>query len=62
MKKVNYALMVLAFISAGFSLFVNMNNGFSAWIWQLATMLWIINSFIQQKTIELYDNITNKEK
>jgi hypothetical protein len=55
MKKVNYILMVLAFLSAGFSIFLNVNNGYSAWVWQLATMLWIINSFIQQRTIQRYE-------
>ena len=58
MKKVNYILYILmglAFLSAGFSIFINANNGYSAWVWQLATMLWIINSYIQQRTIQRYE-------
>jgi hypothetical protein len=47
--------MGLAFLSAGFSIFINANNGYSAWVWQLATMLWIINSYIQQRTIQRYE-------
>lgn len=55
MTKLIYVLMGLAILSAVFSIYVNVQNGFQAWCWQIATIAWIINSYIQQRTIQRYE-------
>ena len=55
MKKVNYALMGIAILCAIFSIYVNIQNGFQYWGWPLATIVWVINSYIQQRIIQRYE-------
>lgn len=64
MKIVQYYLMVLAFMFAGLSAMMFYGDGFAAWIWQVTTMIWIVDGFFKQRTIDklekLIDNLKNK--
>jgi hypothetical protein len=52
MKKVQYALMGIGFVTAGLSAMMWFSEGFHAWVWQVTTMAWVADSFIKQKTID----------
>ena len=52
MKKIQYALMGIGFVCAGLSAMMFYGQGFHAWIWQLTTMIWIVDGFFKQKTID----------
>jgi len=52
MKNFQYALMGIAFLMAGLSAMMFYGQGFSTWIWQVITMIWIVDSFFKQKTID----------
>lgn len=52
MKKVQYALMAMGFITAGLSAMMWYGNGFHTWIWQVTCMIWIGDGYFKQKTID----------
>jgi hypothetical protein len=52
MKKVQYALMAMGFVTAGLSAMMWYGSGLNTWIWQIACMTWIIDSYFKQKTID----------
>lgn len=52
MKKINYIAMIIAFAITFISMIVSVPDGIQHWAWQLATLTWIVNSFIQQRIID----------
>jgi hypothetical protein len=52
MKKFQYAMMAIAFLMAGVSACMYYSQGFVNWVWPVITMVWIIDSFIKQRTID----------
>jgi hypothetical protein len=52
MKKAQYVCMAIAFIFAGLSAMMWYGEGFHTWCWQVATMIWIADGYLKQKTID----------
>ena len=52
MKTFQYAMMAIAFLSAGLSAYIYYSQGFGYWVWPVVTMVWIGDSFIKQRTID----------
>ena len=55
MKKVQYALMAIAFVCAAIAVVYNYQFGINQCGWPLATMLWIIDGFVKQRTIDKFE-------
>ncbi len=51
-KQIKNFFMILAAVSAVGSFFINIHNGFERWVWQLCTLIWIVNSYLLEKEIE----------
>jgi len=51
-KQIKNFFMILAAVSAVGSLLINIHNGFEKWVWQLCTLIWIVNSYLLEKQIE----------
>jgi hypothetical protein len=57
MKKLNYVLLGISFVSAIGASILNFNKGFDATIWPVIAAIWIVNSFINVKTIEKLEKL-----
>jgi hypothetical protein len=51
-KQIKNFFMILAAVSAIGSFFINIQNGFERWAWQLCTLVWVVNSYLLEKEIE----------
>jgi hypothetical protein len=51
--------MLGGFVTATIAMVINIVNNVS-WAWQLITMLWIINAYINEKTADRYRNLIDK--
>lgn len=51
-KQIKNFIMLLAIISAGGSLCINLQNGFEKWVWQLCTLIWVGNSYLLEMEIQ----------
>ena len=52
MKKLEYIFVVLAIATTLFSIYVNFESGFTAYSWQVCTLMWIGVAFIKTETIK----------
>jgi hypothetical protein len=52
MKKIEYISMLLAVGTTLFSIALNLKSGFTAYSWQLCTLLWIGTAYIKTKRLE----------
>jgi uncharacterized membrane protein len=52
MKKFQYTMMAIAFLSAGVAACMYYSQGLGYWVWPVVTMLWIGDSFIKQRTLD----------
>lgn len=51
-KQIKNFFMIVAAISAVGSFFINIHNGYERWVWQLCTLVWVVNSYLLEKEIE----------
>lgn len=61
MKKFESFLMISGFICSGFSLFLNLSSGPSAWMWQFSSMCWIAVAFMKERTIRILDRSSDEK-
>ena len=59
MKNLSKIFMLGGFVTATIAMVINIVNNVS-WAWQLITMLWIINAYINEKTADRYRNLIDK--
>ena len=59
MKNLSKIFMLVGFVTATIAMVINIVNNVS-WAWQLITMLWIINAYINEKTADRYRNLIDK--
>jgi len=59
MKNLSKIFMLIAFISAGDSMVINMING-TSWSWQVITMMWVFVAYMNEKTADRYRNLIDK--
>ena len=52
--------MVLAFISAAFSFFININKGYEQFTWQLCVMMWVVIAYLKMRMSEDQEKDKNK--
>jgi hypothetical protein len=52
MKRIEYVFMLLAVITTLASIIVNFKSGFTAYSWQICTLLWIGTAYIKTRRIE----------
>lgn len=54
MKMINIqrVLHTLGIVGALTSIYINFGNGYMAWSWQLACILWILNSWMKTEEIQ----------
>lgn len=56
MRKIEYILTLLAVIATLASIIVNFKSGFTAYSWQLCTLLWIGATFTKNERIKQLEN------
>jgi hypothetical protein len=56
MKRIEYVFMLLAVITTLASIIVNFKSGFTAYAWQLCTLLWIGTAYIKTERIKELEN------
>jgi len=59
MKNLSKIFMLVGFVTAAIAMVINIVNNVS-WAWQLITMLWIINAYINEKMADRYRNLIDK--
>lgn len=52
MKKFNYFLIGLAFITSLLAVVFNFDRGYGYWAWPLATCLWVVDAWVKQRKID----------
>lgn len=62
MKTFQYVCMVIGFLFSGLSAMMFWGDGVYAWIWQVIVMIWIIDAFFKQRTIDKMENEINNLK
>lgn len=60
MKKINYILIALAFVSSLFAIILNFDKGFGYWAWPFATCMWVIDAFVKQRRIDNLESQINE--
>jgi hypothetical protein len=61
MKKFQYAIMAIGFLTAGISAYINYSEGVPI-IWCLVTMIWITDGFMKQRIIDRLERLVDKLK
>ncbi len=56
MKRIEYVFMLLAVMATLVSIILNFKSGFTAYCWQLTTLLWIGSTFIKTERIKELEN------
>ena len=59
MKNLSKIFMLIAFISAGASMVINIING-TSWSWQVITMMWVFVAYMNEKVVDRYKNLIDK--
>jgi hypothetical protein len=59
MKNLSKIFMLIGFIAAAMSMIISMINN-EPWTWQMATILWIIVAYTNEKTADRYKRLINK--